>query len=1074
MYDSGGSPTLRGDACILFEIALQSILSHCPAMLRVTQSQSASGAVAYFETALKQSDYYSEGETVAAYWGGKGSEILNLSGEVSKDDFASLAHGKNPSTGENLTARQKENRRPGYDFTFSVPKSFSVAMGATADEDTRERLGAILRDSVKETMADIEADMKTRVRSGNRNEDRTTANMVWAAFEHDTTRPIDGRPDPHAHIHVYAMNATFDGEEKKWKAGQFGDIKRDAVFFQECFHSRVAEKLQEAGYGIRRTERDFELAAVSPETVQRFSKRTAEIEKTAKENINKIEKHARAIVRDSGKDYGDALAEAKSQLGAKTRAGKTKGMDAESLRSVWREEMGSDQAAAIADLKASPSANLLGRDEAIRQGVEHSFERASVADERRVLADCLRKGVGGGFSVEDARKGLSGASRDIITKDMGNGKTLVTTRAVIADEGRMAKLCREGKGAARPFAKAGAWEVRRDFLNPEQRKAVEHVLTSSDKYTGIRGMAGTGKTTMMEEAIEGIKAESGKNVFTFAPSSEAVAVLKSEGFKDSATVAHLLHSKKLQNEVKGGVLWVDEAGLVSGKDCRKLFDIAEENNCRVVLTGDKGQHRAVERGDTLRILERDGGLEVAELKSIMRQKHDGLKDAVSDFAHGDASGGFQKMLALGSVHEMDDKDGRNNFIADTYMDKSARGTTLVVAPTHAEGAAVTSRIREKLQESGTLSSEEHSRTRLVNKGWTEAQRSDATSFEQGQTVQFHAACGTFKKGQQWQVTGIKDGEVSVSRDGKEGSLPLHNAKHFNVYEPRETEFAEGDIVRATANANGLKNNSLHRISSIDGERMELEPISGKGKGKTVEGDSVHLSHGYTVTSHASQGKTVDHVIVAQSSESLSVASVEQAYVSISRARHSAEWITDDTEALGDAIERSDARFSSLDLVKNRLGKGVGNFPKNENRIDKQTDMENEEQQKRKAVPDRDGFTREELQEAERFFTGNAPSPSPPKTGRETRRENQEAGEIKPKAFLEADGKSHDADSGNESAEEDAFSFQPEDEEAGNLKHINQKGGDELPGKEADEPAPGSPGNAQEIDESRKQGKGVSR
>lgn len=1042
-------------------------------MLRVTQSQSASGAVAYFETALKQSDYYSEGETVSAYWGGKGSEILGLGSEVSKDDFASLAHGKNPATGENLTARQKENRRPGYDFTFSVPKSFSVAMGASGDEDTREELGGILRDAVKETMADIEGDMKTRVRSGNRDEDRTTGNMVWAAFEHDTTRPIDGRPDPHAHIHVYAMNATFDAEEDKWKAGQFGDLKRDAVFFQECFHSRVAEKLQEAGYGIRRTERDFELAAVTPETVQQFSKRTAEIEKTAKENANKIEKHARAIVRDSGKDFGDALAEAKSQLGAKTRAGKTRGLDAETLRSVWREEMGADQATALSELKSAPSVNLLGKDAAIKQGVEHSFERASVADERRVLADCLRKGIGGGFSVEDAKKGLSGASPDIITKDTGKGKTLVTTKAVLADEGRMARLCREGKGAARPFAKAGAWEVKRDFLNPEQRKAVEHVLTSSDKYTGIRGMAGTGKTTMMEEAIDGIKAESGKNVFTFAPSSEAVAVLKSEGFEDSSTVAHLIHSKKLQEEVKGGVLWIDEAGLVSGKDCRKLFDIAEKNNCRVILTGDKGQHRAVERGDTLRILEQDGGLEVAELKSIMRQKHDGLKDAVSDFAHGDASSGFQKMLALGSVHEMDDKDERNQFIADTYMEKSKLGTTLVVAPTHAEGNAVTACIRDKLQDSGQLSSEEHSRTRLVNKGWTEAQRSDATSFEPGQTVQFHAACGTFKKGQQWNVTGIADGEVGVSRDGKESTLPLHNAKHFNVFESKEADFAQGDIVRATANANGLKNNSLHRIAAIDGDKMELEPLTGKAKGKTVEGDAVHLAHGYTVTSHASQGKTVDHVIVAQSSESLSVASVEQAYVSISRARHSAEWITDDKEALGDAIERSDARHSSLDLVKNRLGKGVGNFPETENKIAPRTDMQNEDQQK-KAVPDRDGFTAEERQEAERFFAENTPSPSSSKNEWEIQQDNQEDETLKPKIPMEADGRSHDADSGNESEAEDAFSYTPEDDGAGELKHINKTNIEDLPGEAVDEPAPGSPKSAQEIVESQKQDKGISR
>jgi conjugative relaxase-like TrwC/TraI family protein len=85
-------------------------------------------------------------------------------------------------------------------------------------------------------------------------------------------------PDPHFHIHAYVFNATFDGEEKRWKAGQFMNIKADAPFYEAAFNARLASKLLVAGYGIRRTDRNFELASVSRALVEKFSKRTTQIE----------------------------------------------------------------------------------------------------------------------------------------------------------------------------------------------------------------------------------------------------------------------------------------------------------------------------------------------------------------------------------------------------------------------------------------------------------------------------------------------------------------------------------------------------------------------------------------------------------------------------------------------------------------------------------------------------------------------------------------------------------------------------------------------------------------------------
>ena len=80
------------------------------------------------------------------------------------------------------------------------------------------------------------------------NEERITGNLIYASFVHTETRPIDGIPDPHYHIHAFAFNATFDPEEERWKAGEFGNIKRDAPFYEAAFHARLAEKLLENGF----------------------------------------------------------------------------------------------------------------------------------------------------------------------------------------------------------------------------------------------------------------------------------------------------------------------------------------------------------------------------------------------------------------------------------------------------------------------------------------------------------------------------------------------------------------------------------------------------------------------------------------------------------------------------------------------------------------------------------------------------------------------------------------------------------------------------------------------------------
>ena len=244
-------------------------------MIRISQQESASGAKRYYATA----DYYSEGQELVGLWGGKAASMLGLSGTVDKFSFERLCDNLDPRTGKPLTVRTRGERTVGYDFTFSVPKSASLLYAMSGDEEILEAF----RGAVDETMREMETEMKTRVRKGGQDANRTTANMVWAEFIHTTSRPVDGLPDPQLHAHVFVFNTTWDGEERRWKAGQFRELKRDAPYFQAAFRVRLANRLQDLGFGVTRKRDDFELAGVPADVLKRFSRRTALIDKVAEQ-----------------------------------------------------------------------------------------------------------------------------------------------------------------------------------------------------------------------------------------------------------------------------------------------------------------------------------------------------------------------------------------------------------------------------------------------------------------------------------------------------------------------------------------------------------------------------------------------------------------------------------------------------------------------------------------------------------------------------------------------------------------------------------------------------------------------
>ncbi|MEM9281827.1 MAG: MobF family relaxase [Verrucomicrobiota bacterium] len=864
-------------------------------MLRVNAHKSAAAAKQYYTEGLSREDYYSENQEIIGNWYGRAAQELKLEGRVRSKEFAAMAENRHPGTGIQLTPRMRSDRIVGYDFNFHSPKSVSVIYALTGDKKIVEAFRA----AMKETMTDIESSAETRIRAGGANENRLTGNLAWAEFVHFTSRPIGGIPDPHLHGHNFVFNITLDPVEGKWKAAKFRNLKREAPYFQSLFHARFANLLREQGYEINRTRNGWEIAGLPRTLIDKFSRRTAEIEAIAAKR-------------------GITSPEAKDKIGALSRDGKRKGLTHDEILQAWSVRMTHEDNLSIQKVLEGKGRNTepkLTAAEAVDYALQRSFAHYSVNRTNRVLAEAFRYGVGQAsaeaIAEEFGRRGL-------ISKEVA-GQELCTTREVILEEQEMLEFARTGKNLFKPLAPEH--KIQRDFLSGEQRQAVLHVLESSDQVIGVRGGAGVGKTTLMKEVVEAIEA-GGRQVHVFAPSAAASReTLREEGFNEADTVAKLLSDEKLQQQVQGQVIWIDEAGMLGARDMHRIFTVAGADT-RIILTGDYRQHSPVARGDAFRILQRFANISMAEVSGAIRQSSPTYRKAVETLSKGELKSAFLKLDELGAIIEIRDADERYERIGREYV-QGIRGNSypLVVSPTHKESMQVTEAIRGELREQGRIKNERDF-LRYENRRWTEAERVLAENYRPGLLVQYHQnGKGGIRKGDRFQVLEVAENGIVklIAENGKVRDLEFKEAVRFEVFEKRMMRLGVGDRIRITRNGHSLDGRRISNGAQYSVSKFNRDGTITLNTGAVLSQDHGHLDHGYCLTSYSSQSKSVREVIVAQSKQSFVAGSQEQFYVSVSRGKEKLRIFTDDREELKESVGVTSTRMAAIEFVVKEMG-----------------------------------------------------------------------------------------------------------------------------------------------------------
>ncbi|MBS1566789.1 MAG: relaxase domain-containing protein, partial [Bacteroidetes bacterium] len=834
--------------------------------------------------------YYTDSQELTGQFHGRVAARLKLSGPATKEVFHALCRNINPLTGGPLTARTMGNRTVYYDINFHCPKSVTIAYLIYGDD----RILSLFQAAVNATMQEIEQDTQARVRKNGQNDNRTTGELLWSDFVHLTSRPVDDdtAPDPHLHSHCPTFNVTWDETDQMYKAGMFRDIKRDMPYYQARYHKRLADGLMGLGYSVRRTVAGFELEGVNQQEIDLFSKRTTEINRIAKD-----------------KNITDAAQ--LDQLGAQTRAKKKKDISLAELKADWKRQIADLD---IQDTRSGDSSVVsVSAQECIDFALLHCFERSSVAHDRRILAAAYRHGLGCGVVLDDISQAFHRDKRIIRIQD--GLKLMCTTHEVLAEEKRMVSLAIAGKGQCVPLYVA----LPSLTATGEQAAAITHVLTTTDRVSNVQGGAGTGKTTLLKELVSHVR-DTGIDPVMVAPTANGSrGVMREEGFTEADTVARLLIDSEMQAKLPGGMLIVDEAGLLGVQDMAALLQIATDRNARLLLFGDTRQHASVIRGDALRILNTVAGIKAAEVNKIYRQRHEVYRKAVEDLAAGQIHSAFQRLDSFGAITEMEPEELTARLVND-YMEAVEKGkSALVVSPTHLQGEMVTAELRLALRQAGRIGPDDTLATRYINLNYTDAEKADPRMFQPGHAVQFNQNLKGITRGSIWRVRKVAGDIVTIAQDNKTMPLALDKAAQFAVYRETQIPVTIGDaitITRGSFDQNGkrLNNGQSLQISGIDSSN-NLTLISPASGARFQIGSSFgHLNHGYTSTSHASQGKTVDEVFISQPAGTFAASSMKQFYVSVSRARDRVHIYTDDKAGLLEQVTAIGDRQSAIELT----------------------------------------------------------------------------------------------------------------------------------------------------------------
>ncbi|VWX51093.1 MobF family relaxase [Novosphingobium sp. 9U] len=927
---------------------------------------SAAGAASYFA----KDDYYTgeHAEGLSA-WGGAGAKDLGLKGEVGKDAFENLLNGKLP---DGTVVNASENRRAGLDLTFSAPKSVSVLALVTGDQ----RILVAQEKAVRAAMGMIEGKYAEArdYSDGRKGEPVRTGNLVYATFQHDTSRKLD--PQLHTHAVVAAITKTAQGT---WKALWNGEIWKNNTVIGSTYHAALRAELEKIGYRTEITGKhgQFEIQGVPKGVIQEFSQRSQEIDAKAAEigvsgprGRNKVVVNTRdpklnvedrqalnrewrdraaalgfdgkALVQDARTRTGELSAERFSRTGAGLREIVT-----ELQGAVGSYVRPSDPLTTNGLARTLLSPTDLRTEMAVASAVRILGAREAAFDRGQVAKQAMDLGIKGvTFDRVDTRIETLIENGQLVAgkSDRRDGAySLVTTPEHIAQERKLLEGIDEGRGASPVIVAAGEATERLQTvagdrpLNGEQLGAAILALSSTDRTVVVQGVAGAGKTTLIE-TMAAVANEEGRNVIGLAFANKMVTMLQDEAKIPAQTVSSFVNEHlrgalagsgarydASSNALRGSILVLDEASLVGNHQMNNLVTIANALEVdRLVMIGDRKQLQPIDAGKAFSLVQsHDPSL--ARLEISQRQKTDHMK-AVATLT---GSGKFREAFEVLGQRVVEAGNDYLSVGADKWLALSAedRDRTAVYASGRDARSHLNERIQDGLRAEGAITGEGRSVTTLSQVNAVHEELRYAATYRSGQVLT--VMLGT-------RPAGLDRGRYEVERVDKNGKVhlvdehdrklkfdpakldPNDNRDPLTLYEKERVKLHEGDKVRWTDS-----DKSRDLIRSQDAKILEVG--ADVIRVQNAKGDVIDLAHGdrmlerlglsYAINMHQAQGMTTDQGIGVMHSAERNLSNERLTHVMATRVREDITIVTNDASELVRSIERNPGnKMSALEAI----------------------------------------------------------------------------------------------------------------------------------------------------------------
>jgi len=948
-------------------------------MHSIASVRSASGAANYFaKDDFKDNYYTADGASEVSVWGGEGADALGLAGEVSRDDFERTLSGFLPS-GEGIA--QVENRRNGIDLTFSVPKSVSVMAYVAGDK----RVLAANMTAVQKTMAWVEKNLaEGRKDVEGRKVPVRTGNLVYALFQHDTSRALD----PQAHVHAVVANLTRmpDG---KWQALHADKIWANNTTIGAIYHAYLRAGLEQLGYQIEMKGKHgtFEIAGVPKAVIDAFSqRREAIIEKAAelgivsakgRDGVTTTTRDPKLNVEDRDdlvQGWIDKAAahgfDGKSLLaGAEARAG-------QSLADNHLERGFRAVSDAIASAREIIGGFLRSPDPLIDSGLVRATKSPAVARSQLAVASAVRilSEREAAFPLHQVSKtaldlGLKGVTIETVEHRIGQlvetrqlipgvaragdkGTEMVTTREALRTEEMILAAVEAGAGKAAPMVPASEAPERLQAvadrpLNPGQLGAATLILSSPDRTVAIQGIAGAGKSTMLQ-AVARVAEGQGREILGLAFQNKMVADLtEGAGIKSQTIASFVLANEKFVTErdsqryddararFAGAMLVVDETSMVSSNDMLKLHAIVEALGIdKLVLVGDRQQLSSIDAGKSFAMIQAGGGT-MARMDENIRQRTDTLRTVAALANVGKAR---EAMEVLGDkVHE---SESPPETAAEMWLalGEEDRAATAVFASGRDSRAIINQRIQDGLAAEGSVRGQGIHLTVYERVNLTREELRYASSYRPGQTLDVGRGGAQdigLEQGRYEVTKVLSSGKVEFSNGGRKIRLdpqklsPTEKRDRLELTEKKDLHIREGDRIRWTANdkSRGLHNAALARVLTADASGVTIETAARQTLTLDL-GDPMlsRLDLAYALNMHMAQGITTDKAITVMDSHERNLSNQRLFNVGVTRVRDDLTMIVDDKERLERQLDANPGNKTSALETLGRLdidGKNSG-------------------------------------------------------------------------------------------------------------------------------------------------------